>query len=115
MSELSRECRRSATLANLQPWPRRQPLAEQAEFAFAGDREREGEIAVLEAELDDVFIDDITFPAVDGYALGATLFLPRGATPADADTSAIGHLGFFRPEHRDTLWRGAAEWLEAEG
>jgi predicted alpha/beta hydrolase len=27
----------------------------------------------------------------------------------------IGHLGFFRPEHRDTLWRGAAEWLEAVG
>ena len=36
-------------------------------------------------------------------------------TPADAGTTAIGHLGFFRPEHRDTLWRGAAEWLEAEG
>src|SRR5580693_1768134 len=38
-----------------------------------------GEIAVAEAGLDDVFIDDITFPAVDDYALGATLFLPRGA------------------------------------
>jgi hypothetical protein len=37
------------------------------------------EIAVREAGLDDVFIDDITFPAVDGYALGATLFLPLGA------------------------------------
>jgi predicted alpha/beta hydrolase len=34
---------------------------------------------VREAGLDDVFIDDITFPAADGYALGATLFLPRGA------------------------------------
>jgi predicted alpha/beta hydrolase len=34
-------------------------------------------------------------------------------TPADADATAIGHLGFFRPEHRDTLWRGAAEWMEA--
>jgi predicted alpha/beta hydrolase len=34
---------------------------------------------VAEAALDDVFIDDITFPAVDGYLLGATLFLPRGA------------------------------------
>ena len=31
------------------------------------------------AGLDDVFIDDITFPAADGYLLGATLFLPRGA------------------------------------
>jgi len=34
-------------------------------------------------------------------------------TPADAGASKIGHLGFFRPEHRDTLWRGAAEWMEA--
>src|ERR1700743_2352787 len=42
-------------------------------------REGAGEIAVAEAEFDDVFIDDITFPAADGYALGATLFLPRGA------------------------------------
>ncbi len=43
------------------------------------DRESTGEIAVAEAALDDVFIDDITFPAADGYLLGATLFLPRGA------------------------------------
>ena len=34
-------------------------------------------------------------------------------TPGDAGASKIGHLGFFRPEHRDTLWRGAAEWMEA--
>ncbi|MDP1867464.1 MAG: alpha/beta fold hydrolase, partial [Bradyrhizobium sp.] len=34
---------------------------------------------MAEAALDDVFIDDITFPATDGYQLGATLFLPRGA------------------------------------
>ena len=33
-------------------------------------------------------------------------------TPAEAGVTAIGHLGFFRPEHRDTLWRGAAEWME---
>jgi predicted alpha/beta hydrolase len=38
-----------------------------------------GEIAVTEAALDDVFADDITVPAADGYKLGATLFLPRGA------------------------------------
>jgi predicted alpha/beta hydrolase len=35
-------------------------------------------------------------------------------TPADVGATTIGHFGFFRPEHRDTLWRGAAEWLEAE-
>ena len=29
--------------------------------------------------LDDVFSDDITLPATDGYPLAATLFLPRGA------------------------------------
>jgi predicted alpha/beta hydrolase len=44
-----------------------------------GGREATGEIAVAEAGLDDVFIDDITFPAADGYLLGASLFLPRGA------------------------------------
>ena len=34
---------------------------------------------MAEAALDDVFVDDISFPATDGYLLGATLFLPRGA------------------------------------
>jgi predicted alpha/beta hydrolase len=34
--------------------------------------------------------------------------------PADADVRKIGHFGLFRPEHRDTLWRGAAEWIQAE-
>jgi predicted alpha/beta hydrolase len=31
-----------------------------------------------------------------------------------ADTTArrIGHHGFFRPEHRDTLWPAALEWLD---
>jgi predicted alpha/beta hydrolase len=58
----------------------RQALAAKAEFAFAGwDRESKGVVAVAETALDDVFIDDITFPAADGYLLGATLFLPRGA------------------------------------
>jgi predicted alpha/beta hydrolase len=57
-----------------------QALAAKAGFAFAeGCRESTGEIAVAEATLDDVFIDDITLPATDGYLLGATLFLPRGA------------------------------------
>ena len=34
--------------------------------------------------------------------------------PADVGVGKIGHFGFFRPNHRDTLWRGAAEWLQAE-
>jgi predicted alpha/beta hydrolase len=34
-------------------------------------------------------------------------------TPAHAGAARIGHFGFFRPAHRYTLWRGAAEWIEA--
>ncbi len=57
-----------------------------------------------------------TRPAVELLCSGFTSTKPEilTVTPADADTTAIGHLGFFRPEHRDTLWRGAAEWMEAE-
>jgi predicted alpha/beta hydrolase len=56
-----------------------------------------------------------TLPAVELLCSGFTATKPEILTiaPADADASQIGHLGFFRPEHRDTLWRGAAEWLEA--
>src|ERR1700738_2148563 len=59
--------------------PSGQALAAQTQFAFGGKlANTQGQIAVAEAALDDVFIDDITFPAADGYLLGATLFLPRG-------------------------------------
>jgi predicted alpha/beta hydrolase len=37
------------------------------------------EQAVADRGPDDVFIDDITVPATDGYPLAATLFLPREA------------------------------------
>lgn len=33
--------------------------------------------------------------------------------PQDAGVGAIGHFGFFRPEHRPTLWKRAADWLLA--
>jgi predicted alpha/beta hydrolase len=56
-----------------------QTLAAKAEFAFAAASRTEGEIAVTDAAPDDVFIDDISLPAADGYSLGASLFLPRGA------------------------------------
>jgi len=56
-----------------------------------------------------------TRPAVELLCSGYTSAKPEIITvrPADAGVSKIGHFGFFRPEHRDTLWRGAAEWLEA--
>lgn len=120
----------------------------------------------MDAALDDVFIDEISFLATDGYALTGILFLPRGAKrhavlinpatavprkiyrgfvlfsddpwatrpavelltsgftaikpevltvkPSDVGAKAIGHFGLFRPEHRDTLWRGLAEWIQGE-
>jgi predicted alpha/beta hydrolase len=65
------------------------------------------------------FSDDpwATRPAVELLCSGFTAAKPEilTVTPADAGASKIGHLGFFRPEHRDALWRGAAEWLEATG
>ncbi|WP_244562190.1 alpha/beta hydrolase family protein [Bradyrhizobium lablabi] len=56
-----------------------------------------------------------TRPAVGLLCSGFTSIEPEilSVTPADAGVSKIGHFGFFRPEHRDSLWRGAAEWLEA--
>ncbi|WFU14302.1 alpha/beta fold hydrolase [Bradyrhizobium sp. CB3481] len=57
-----------------------------------------------------------TRPAVELLCAGFTSITPEiiTVTPAEAGAARIGHMGFFRPEHRDTLWRGAAEWLEAE-
>jgi predicted alpha/beta hydrolase len=56
-----------------------------------------------------------TRPAVELLCSGFTSIRPEiiTVTPAEARASRIGHMGFFRPEHRDTLWRGAAEWIEA--
>jgi predicted alpha/beta hydrolase len=56
-----------------------------------------------------------TRPAVGLLCSGFTAIEPEilSVSPSDAGVSRIGHFGFFRPEHRDTLWRGAAEWLEA--
>jgi predicted alpha/beta hydrolase len=56
-----------------------------------------------------------TRPAVELLCSGFTSIKPEiiTVTPAEAGASKIGHMGFFRPEHRYTLWRGAAEWIEA--
>ena len=57
-----------------------------------------------------------TRPAVELLCAGYSSTRPEiiTVTPGDVGVSKIGHFGFFRPEHRDTLWRGAAEWLETE-
>jgi predicted alpha/beta hydrolase len=56
-----------------------------------------------------------TRPAVELLCSGFTSITPEvlTVTPAEAGAAKIGHFGFFKPEHRDTLWRGAAEWIEA--
>jgi predicted alpha/beta hydrolase len=61
------------------------------------------------------FTDDpwATLPAVELLCSGFKSIEPEilRIAPSDVGASKIGHFGFFRPEHRDTLWRGAAEWL----
>ena len=56
-----------------------------------------------------------TRPAVELLCSGFTSIKPEiiTVTPADTGATQIGHMGFFRSEHRDTLWRGAAEWIQA--
>jgi predicted alpha/beta hydrolase len=64
------------------------------------------------------FTDDpwATRPAVELLCAGYTGTMAdiQSVRPAELDVPKLGHFGFFRPEHRDTLWRGAAEWLGAE-
>ncbi len=57
-----------------------------------------------------------TRPAVELLCSGFSSTSPEILTiaPADVGATRIGHFGFFRPEHRDTLWRTAAEWLQVE-
>ena len=56
-----------------------------------------------------------TRPAIELLCAGFPSIKPEifDVKPADVGVRRIGHFGFFRPEHRDTLWRGAAEWLQA--
>jgi predicted alpha/beta hydrolase len=57
-----------------------------------------------------------TRPAVEMLCAGFISIKPEilTVTPADVGATKIGHFGFFRPEHRDTLWRGAAEWIQGD-
>lgn len=64
--------------------------------------------------------DDLwaTRPAVESLCSGFTSIEPQivDIVPKDNDAGQIGHFGFFRPQHRTTLWRKAGDWLfdEAE-
>jgi predicted alpha/beta hydrolase len=37
----------------------------------------------------------------------------RRLAPRDVGAKTLGHFGFFRERFRDSLWREAADWLEA--
>lgn len=54
-----------------------------------------------------------TAPAVDLLCSGFTGTRAEriDVTPREVGAEKIGHFGFFRPEHRATLWRDAAAWL----
>jgi predicted alpha/beta hydrolase len=64
------------------------------------------------------FSDDpwATRPAVELLTSGFSATKPEvlSVKPSDIGAKAIGHFGFFRPDHRDTLWRGVAEWIQGE-
>ena len=38
----------------------------------------------------------------------------RKVDPIDVNSDSIGHFGFFRERFRDSLWREARDWLEAQ-
>ena len=54
-----------------------------------------------------------TAPAVDLLCAGFTGTVAEriDIRPESVGAKKIGHFGFFRPEHRDTLWCEAADWL----
>ncbi|MBV9560656.1 MAG: alpha/beta fold hydrolase [Bradyrhizobium sp.] len=54
--------------------------------------------------------------AVELMCAGYSAIRPEVVTiaPGDVGAARLGHFGFFRAEHRETLWRSAAEWLGVE-
>ena len=57
-----------------------------------------------------------TRPAVELLCSGFTAIEPEiiDILPKDNNAGQIGHFGFFRPQHRATLWRKAGDWLTGE-
>jgi hypothetical protein len=87
----------------------RQALAAKSELAFVMPPTKPWiEQAVAYPGLDDVFIDDITVPATDGYPLAATLFLPVGPI-------AMPSWSIQRPPSPRKLYRGFAGYLIQRG
>jgi predicted alpha/beta hydrolase len=82
------------------------PFPEIANFAFFRAPIRFGQVE------DDAWGTQAAVSAIAARFTGST---DRSLWPirlADSGAKRIGHHGFFRSEHRDTLWRTAAEWLD---
>lgn len=55
-------------------------------------------------------------PAIDlmmGHLTGCSVER-RQLSPADSDGSPVGHMGFFRQRHADTLWPMVARWMDSK-
>lgn len=61
---------------------------------------------------DDVFAPERAVRALLGFYPNAPGEVRRVA-PRELGVDAIGHFGFFRERFRDTVWREAADWLDA--
>jgi predicted alpha/beta hydrolase len=60
---------------------------------------------------DDPFATEAATANLQRLYVNAT-WRTRELSPADAGGGPIGHFGFFRSRHRDTLWPVVAAWLE---
>jgi predicted alpha/beta hydrolase len=57
--------------------------------------------------------DPIATPAAVDALLESYANERRWSQPAELGVRAIGHHGFFAERHRDSLWRGALDWIDA--
>ena len=89
-----------------------------APFPDLDERLRDSHFAAVRGPLLALaFTDDpIATPAAVAALLGsysAAKIEQRWIRPADAAVRSLGHHGFFAERHRDSLWPGAFDWLDA--
>jgi predicted alpha/beta hydrolase len=82
------------------------PFPETANFARFRAPIRFGQVE------DDVWATPAAVSAIAARFTGSTDRSIWSIRLAESGARRIGHHGFFRAEHRDTLWPAAAEWLD---
>jgi predicted alpha/beta hydrolase len=63
---------------------------------------------------DDPVANPVTVAALLAYFPQAQIER-RWTHPAEVGARLIGHRGFFSARHRDSLWRGVLDWIDARG